>query len=128
MLNGEHVDVYAYDPVSGRLASVQDALTGEVNSFSWNPEGTLARWEQPNSYARVFGYDEEGRLTKIERDYGGGNLELAYEYGYSSDGARVWQRDVLNEHEYRYVCRIGCGGVPTQVYNRLTTGNEWLDC
>ncbi len=45
MLNGEHVDVYTYDPVSGRLASVQDALTGEVHSFVWNPEGTLARWE-----------------------------------------------------------------------------------
>jgi hypothetical protein len=69
-LNGTHWDVYAYDPVSGRLASVQDALTGEVHSFVWNPEGTLARWEEPNSYARVFGYDEEGQLVKIERDYG----------------------------------------------------------
>ena len=61
MLHGAHRDVYAYDPLSGRLASVRDALTGEVNSFVWNPEGTLARWEQPSSHARVFGYDEEGR-------------------------------------------------------------------
>ena len=97
MLNGEHVDVYAYDPVSGRLASVQDELTGEVNSFAWNPEGTLARWEQPNSYARVFGYDEEGRLVKIERDYGSGDVQLAYEYGYNSDGVWVWKQDVLNQ-------------------------------
>jgi len=88
-LNGTHWDVYAYDPVSGRLASVQDALTGEVNSFVWNPEGTLARWEQPSSHARVFGYDEEGRLTKIERDYGSSGVQLAYEYGYNSDGACV---------------------------------------
>jgi YD repeat-containing protein len=124
-LNGTHWDVYAYDPVSGRLASVQDELTGEVNSFAWNPEGTLARWEQPNSYARVFGYDEEGRLTKIERDYGGGNMQVAYEYGYNSDAARVWQRDVLNGQEYRYVCRIGCGGVPMRVYNRPTSGGSW---
>jgi hypothetical protein len=57
MLHGAHRDVYAYDPVSGRLASVQDKLTGEVNDFAWNPEGTLARWGQPSSYARVFGYD-----------------------------------------------------------------------
>jgi len=64
-VNGSHWDVYSYDEVSGRLASVQDALTGEVNGFAWNPEGTLARWEEPNSYARVFGYDEEGRLVKI---------------------------------------------------------------
>jgi hypothetical protein len=127
-LNGTHWDVYAYDPVSGRLASVQDVWTGEVYNFVWNPEGTLARWEEPNSYARVFGYDEEGRLVKIERGYGSSGVQVAHEYGYNSDGARVWKRDVLNEQEYRYVCRIGCGGVPMRVYNRLTTGNEWLDC
>ena len=111
-LNGTHWDVYAYDPVSGRLASVQDELTGEVNSFAWNPEGTLARWSsnEPNSYARVFGYDEEGRLTKIERDYGSGDVQLAYEYGYNSDGVWVWKRDGLAGQEYRYLCRIECGG------------------
>ena len=126
-LNGAHWDVYAYDPVSGRLASVQDALTGEVYNFVWNPEGTLARWENnaPNGYARVFGYDEEGRLVKIERDYGSGGVQVAYEYGYNSDGARVWKRDVLNEQEYRYVCRIGCGGVPMRVYNRPMSGGSW---
>ena len=55
---------------------------------------------------------------KIERDYGSGGVQLAYEYGYNSDGARVWKRDVRNGQEYRYVCRIGCGGVPMQVYYR----------
>jgi hypothetical protein len=127
MLNGEHVDVYAYDPVSGRLASVQDKLTGEVHSFVWNPEGTLARWSsnEPNSYARVFGYDEEGQLVKIERDYWAGSVQVAHEYGYNSDGARVWKRDVLNGQEYRYVCRIGCGGVPMRLYNRVMSGGSW---
>ena len=129
MLNGEHVDVYAYDPVSGRLASVTDTVPQPdvVHSFAWNPEGTLARWSsnEPNSYARVFGYDEEGRLVKIERDYGSGGAQVAYEYGYNSDAARVWQRDVLNGQEYRYVCRIGCGGVPMRVYNRPTSGGSW---
>jgi hypothetical protein len=126
-LNGTHWDVYAYDPVSGRLASVQDVWTGEVHNFVWNPEGTLARWENnaPNRYARVFGYDEEGRLVKIERDYGSGGVQVAYEYGYNSDGALVWQRDVLNGQEYRYVCRIGCGGVPMRVYNRPMNGGSW---
>jgi hypothetical protein len=105
-VNGSHWDVYSYDEVSGRLASVQDVWTGEANGFAWNPEGTLARWEEPNSYARVFGYDEEGRLVKIERDYGNGDVQLAYEYGYNSDGVRVWKQDVLNQQEYRlgYVC------------------------
>jgi hypothetical protein len=98
-----------------------------VNSFAWNPEGTLARWssDEQNSYARVFGYDEEGRLTKIERDYGGGDLELAYEYGYNSDGARVWKRDVLARQEYWYICRIGCGGVPMRVYQRQIGSRSW---
>jgi hypothetical protein len=127
-LNGAHVEGYAYDPVSGRLASVQDVWTGETNGFAWNPEGTLARWEQPNSYARVFRYDEEGRLVRIERDYGAGGVQAAYEHGYNSDGARVWKRDrrdMQNEQEYRYVCGIGCGGVPMRVYNRPMNGGSW---
>jgi len=88
------------------------------------PEGTLARWENnaPNSYARVFGYDEEGRLTKIERDYGAGGVQVAYEHGYNSDGVRVWRRDYLAGQEYRYVCRIECGGVPMRVYDRPKCG------
>jgi hypothetical protein len=97
-----------------------------VHHFAWNPEGTLARWEEPSvSYARVFGYDEEGWLVKIERDYGNGDVQLAYEYGYNSDGVRVWKQDVLAGQEYRYVCRIGCGGVPMRVYNRAMSGGSW---
>jgi hypothetical protein len=129
MLHGAHRDVYVYDPVSGRLASVTDTVPEPdvEHSFVWNPEGTLARWSnnEPNSYARMFGYDEDGRLVKIERDYGSGGVQVAYEYGYNSDGARVWQRDVLNGQVYRYVCRIGCGGVPMRVYNRPMSGGSW---
>ncbi|CUU09929.1 YD repeat-containing protein [Armatimonadetes bacterium GBS] len=119
-VNGFHQEEYVYDAVSGRLASVIDRAPEPdvVNSFTWNPEGTLARWEDPTvSYARVFGYDEEGRLTRIERDYGD-RVEAVYEYGYNSDGVRVWKRDVLAGQEYRYVCRIGCGGVPMRGYSR----------
>lgn len=43
-------------------------------------------------------------------------MQVAYEYGYTGDGVRVWKRDYLNQQEYRYLCRIGCGGVPMQVY------------
>jgi len=45
-VNGSHWDVYGYDEASGRLAWVQDVWTGEVHRFAWNPEGTLARWEE----------------------------------------------------------------------------------
>ncbi len=48
-----------------------------------------------------------------------------HEYGYNSDGVRVWQWDVLNGQEYRYVCRIGCGSVPMRVYNRAMSGGSW---
>ena len=64
-------------------------------------------------------------MTKIARDYGSGGVQVAYEHGYNSDGARVWKRDVLNEQEYRYVCGIGCGGVPMRVYNRPMNGGSW---
>ena len=62
-------------------------------------EDSLARWEQAGGYARVFGYDEEGRLVKRGRDYGSSGVRVAYEYGYNSDGVRVWKRDVRNGQE-----------------------------
>jgi len=48
-----------------------------------------------------------------------------HEYGYNSDGVRVWKRDGLNGQEYRYVCRTGCGDVPMRVYNRPMNGGSW---
>ncbi len=125
-LNGSHWELYLYEEMSGRLESVVDLVSGEVNAFEWNPEGTLGRWGAPNTgYERVFSYDEEGRLVKIERDYGGGNISVAYEYGYNSDGVKVWKKDHLNQQEYRYVCRIGCGGVPMRVYQRAMGNGNW---
>ena len=122
MLHGAHRDVYAYDPVSGRLASVTDTVPEPdvVHSFVWNPEGTLARWEEPSSYARVFGYDEEGRLVKIGRDYGSGGVQVAYEYGYNSDGARVWKREFLPTLliEYRWICGTACKGLSMSLYKQ----------
>ncbi len=128
-LNGEHHEVYGYDPVSGRLSTVTDTIPEPdvVHSFVWNPEGTLAQWSEPNAgYERVFSYDEDGRLVRIERDYGNGNEQAAYEYGYNSDGVKVWKKDYLNGQEYRYVCRIGCGGTPMRVYQRAMGNESWM--
>jgi len=47
-------------------------------------------------------------------------------YGYNSDGARVWKRGVLARQEYRYICRIGCGGVLMRVYIREFADTGWL--
>ncbi|GIV07718.1 MAG: hypothetical protein KatS3mg017_0920 [Fimbriimonadales bacterium] len=62
---------------------------------------------------------------RIERDYGDGSLQVAYVYGYNGDGIRVWKQDRLAQQEYRYVCRIGCGGIPMRVYNRTMGGTSW---
>jgi hypothetical protein len=58
--------------------------------------------------------------VKIERDYGSGGVQMAYEYGYNSDGARVWKRDGLAGQVYRYLCRIECGGTPMRVLRILS--------
>ncbi len=46
----------------------------------------------------VFRYDEEGRLVKIERDYGGGNISVAYEYGYNGDKDCATQQPKATEN------------------------------
>ncbi|GIV07938.1 MAG: hypothetical protein KatS3mg019_0029 [Fimbriimonadales bacterium] len=135
-LNGEHHDFYEYDAVSGRLRAVEDRVNPTPpyprHEFVWNPEGTLARWEtnQLNSYARVFGYDEEGRLTKIERDYGNGSLQLAYEYGYNSDGVRVLERKYITPQHWReyrlFVCGVGCGDDALSLYARESQNGQGL--
>lgn len=40
-------------------------------------------------------------LLEAEQNYRSGNLQLAYRYGYSSDGVRVWKQDFLNGTEFR---------------------------
>jgi len=104
-----------------------DVWTSDTHEFSWNPEGTLARWTDPGvAYERVFTYDEEGRLTKIERD-NGQSVTTAYEYTYTGDGIRHMKKDHLAEKEYRYGCSIDCGGTPLRVYAReLGSEDPWV--
>jgi len=106
--------------IASEYGYTNDGMLGERGTISVSR--SIGIW---NGYARVFGYDEEGRLVRIERDYGNGSLQLAYAYGYNSDGVRVWKQDVLAGQEYRYVCRIGCGGVPMRVYNRAMGEQSW---
>jgi YD repeat-containing protein len=120
---GEHFDWYSYDPVSGRLTQVYDQISGVVNSFAWNPEGTLAQWSDESApYDRVYSYDEEGRLVRIGWDYRDGRERSRYEYRYNSDGFKVWERDWFESergwqaYAYRFVCSIGCGALPLVIY------------
>ncbi len=81
-----HRGTYTYDG-AGRLIQVVDAATNTTETYVWNADGTLASFPGPG-YTRLLKYDEEGRLVRIRRDYGGGNVPLAYEYGYGFDGGR----------------------------------------
>jgi len=78
--------------------------------------------------ACVPGTTKRGRLIRIVWDYGSGGVQVAYEYGYNSDGARMWKRDrrdMQNEQEYRYVCGIGCGWLPLVIYRDYDGADEW---
>ena len=129
---GEHFDWYSYDPVSGRLTQVYDQISGVVNRFEWNPEGTLARWSDESvPYDRVYSYDEEGRLVRIGWDYRDGRERSRYEYRYNSDGFKVWEREWFETEmgwralAYRFVCGIGCGRLPLAIYWDYDGADDW---
>ncbi len=127
----------SYASPIGRLQS--EVRTGQVaylRNYEYNPDGSrysVSRSDALNgSHWELYFYDEvsgrlaeEGRLVRIERDYENGNKQVAYEYGYNSDGGKVWKKDYLNQQEYRYLCRIGCGGTPMRVYNRAMGNASW---
>ncbi|MEO0249902.1 MAG: hypothetical protein ABIN58_10295 [candidate division WOR-3 bacterium] len=71
------------------------------------------------TYDRVYSYDEEGRLTKIQRD-----AEVAFEDGYSGDGVRVLKKDYDAQKEFWFSCSISCGGIPLRVYFRALGSND----
>ncbi len=66
----------------------------------------------------------------IERDYGNGNKQVAYEYGYNSDGGKVWTREhITGQHtlEFRFItCGTGCAGSPLSLYLRERVGGSIL--
>jgi YD repeat-containing protein len=101
-----HDGTYSYDD-AGRLTQVVDAATQATELYAWNADDTLASYPGPG-YARLLDYDEEGRLTRIRRDYGGGNVQLAYEYAYGYDGRRRWRKDYLQGVWTRYPCGVAC--------------------
>ncbi len=114
MLNGEHANVYAYDPVSGRLVSVTDTVSEPdvVHSFVWNPEGTLARWSTPLG-DNVYGYNEDGYL--VLHTAGADRLIIQR----NSDGKRV--RETLarsgSSLDFYFVYSVGCVH-PLRIYLR----------
>jgi YD repeat-containing protein len=109
---------------AGRLVQVVDAATNTTETYVWNADGTLASFPGPG-YTRLLEYDEEGRLVRIRRDYGGGNVQLAYEYGYGFDGGRRWRKDYLNGVWTRYPCGVACGAGELVEQTSDLSGSQW---
>ena len=101
-----------------------DAATNTTETYVWNADGTLASFPGPG-YTRRLEYDEEGRLVRIRRDYGGGNVQLAYEYGYGFDGGRRWRKDYVNGVWTRYPCGVACGAGELVEQQKPLEGGSW---
>ena len=135
-VNGSHWDLYSYDAVSGRLESVLDVWTDEVNSFVWNAEGTLARWIGPVptaegqsiTYERLFEYDERDFLTRFSRREGVEEVHLLQEFRYNGDGCLVHLVNYWENKEYRFGCSLGCGTGIMRTYSRplMGLGGDWM--
>ena len=102
-----HWWVYLYDE-AGRLEQIVDVLSGEQHRFVWSG-AWLVRWEASNrSYARLFSYDEEGRITQVDwESYVTGERQPGLAYRYRWGGGRWYKRDYQRELELRE----GCGGL-----------------
>jgi len=118
-----HRGTYTYDG-AGRLIQVVDAATNTTEAYVWNADGTLASFPGPG-YVRLLEYDEEGRLIRIRRDYGGGNVQLAYEYAYGFDGGRRWRKDYINGVWTRYPCGVACGAGDLVEQQKPLDGGSW---
>ena len=101
-----------------------DAATNTTETYVWNADGTLASFPGPG-YTRLLEYDEEGRLIRIRRDYGGGNVQLAYEYAYGFDGGRRWRKDYLSGVWTRYPCGVACGAGDLVEQQKPLEGGSW---
>ena len=123
-----HNGVYTYDK-SGRLSQVVDSATTPATTelYAWNADGTMASYPGPqgSGYTRRFRYDEEQHLTGIAHDYGSGNVQLAYEYGYAADGGRRWQKDYVAGVWTWYPCGVACNAGELVEQTSDLTGSAW---
>ena len=101
-----HNGTYTYDD-SGRLTQCVDTATGITETYAWNNDNTLAS-SPGGGYTRLYEYDEEQRLIRIKKDYGGGTVVTAYEYGYAFDGGRRWRKDIAGNLWTWYPCGVAC--------------------
>ena len=119
-----HNGMYTYDD-AGRLTNVADTVTtsGLGGSYTWNNDSTLASYPGPG-YTRKLSYDEEGRLTKIDRD-NGTTITPAFEYGYGFDGNRRWRKDLAGNTWDWYPCGVACCAGELVTMRSTNGGATW---
>lgn len=71
---------YAY--LRGRTATVQDAVTGVVQTLGYNEAGQVKTVDYGSGRTRSFSYDEYGRLKTDALSGAGGTLAASLTYGY----------------------------------------------
>jgi len=118
-----HDGTYTYDN-AGRLSTVvQPGLATE--NYTWWADSTLKTLPgQTSSYTRKLDYDEEGRLTLLQKDVCGTVTNL-FEYGIGYDGARRSTRDIQNNSWTWLPCGVACcAGELTELSSDLS-GSTW---
>ena len=119
-----HNGTYTYDD-AGRLTTVADTVTasGLGGNYTWNADSTLASYPGPG-YTRKLSYDEEGRLTKIDRD-NGTTITPVFEYGYGFDGNRRWRKDLAGNTWDWYPCGVACCAGELVTMRSTNGGASW---
>jgi hypothetical protein len=76
-------------------------------------------------YTRKLSYDEEGRLTKIDRD-NGTTITPVFEYGYGFDGNRRWRKDLAGNTWDWYPCGVACCAGELVAMRSTNGGTSWV--
>ena len=97
--------------------------SGRAGNCTWNADSTLASYPGPG-YTRKLSYDEEGRLTKIDRD-NGTTITPVFEYGYGFDGNRRWRKDLAGNTWDWYPCGVACCAGELVTMRSTNGGSTW---
>lgn len=118
-----HDGTYTYDN-AGRLTTVTQPGVATEN-YTWWEDSTLKTLPgQTSSYTRKLDYDEEGRLTLIQKDAGGAVTNL-FEYGVGFDGKCRSTKDIVSGVWTWLPCSVAsCAGELAELQS-TNSGSTW---
>jgi hypothetical protein len=118
-----HDGTYTYDNASRLSTVTQPGVTTE--NYTWWADGTLKSLPgQTSSYTRKLDYDEEGRLTLIQKDASGTVTNL-FEYGIGFDGKCRSTKDIVSGVWTWLPCSVAsCAGELAELQS-TNSGATW---